>query len=235
MGDERLPAGDRGARRHRRAARRHVRAQAASSSPAWCVFAARLGRSPAPPATRTTLIAGRVLQGVGRGADAAALAGDRLQRLPGRGAAAGARHLGRGLGGGAGDRPARRRRPDRNRLAGDLLDQPAGRRARDRDHGRWRRRSRPTPAPAPGSTGPGLAGAQRRPHRGRPGAGPVAGLGRAADRRARARRASSLLLRLLADRAPRRATRSSTSPSSATAPTSAPAPPPSPSSAPTGR
>ena len=59
-----------------------------------------------------------------------------------------ARHLGGDLGGGAGDRPARRRRPGRSRLAADLLDQPADRRDRDRDHGRWRRRSRPIPAPA---------------------------------------------------------------------------------------
>ena len=81
-----------------------------------------------------------------RGADAAALAGDRLQRLPGRGAAAGAGDLGGDLGGGAGDRPAGRRRPGRNRLAGDLLDQPAGRRGR---------RSRSRAVAAPESTDPG--------------------------------------------------------------------------------
>ena len=46
---------------------------------------------------------------------------------------------------------------DRNRLAGDLLDEPAGRRARDRDHRSPRRPSRPTPAPARGSTGPACA------------------------------------------------------------------------------
>ena len=81
-----------------------------------------------------------------RGADAAALAGDRLQRVPDGGAAAGAGHLGRDLGGRPGDRPARRRRPGRGRLAGDLLDQPAGRGRRDR---------RSPPSAAPESTDPG--------------------------------------------------------------------------------
>ena len=234
MGDERLPAGDHRLRRHRRPARRHVRPQArlprrhGRSSPLGSVVSGAAqatgdaDRRPRPAGDR-------------RGADAAALAGDRLQRLPGRRAGAGARHLGGGLGARAGDRAARRRRPGRARLAGDLLDQPAGRRGR---------RSRSPLAAAPESTDPGAgtridfagpAGAQRRPHRGRPGAGPGAGLERRAGDRRSALGGVARALRLLADRAPRRASRSSTSPSSATGPTSAPAPPPSPWSAPTGR
>ena len=64
---QRLPAGDRRARRQRRAARRHVRAarrlrRSASRSSAP-------GRSsPAPPGARTTVIAGRIIQGVGAAA-----------------------------------------------------------------------------------------------------------------------------------------------------------------------
>ena len=84
---------------------------------------------------------------------------------------------------GAGDRAAGRRRPGRSRLAGDLLDQPAGRRARDRDHGAAPRRSRPTPAPARRIDLPGLRGAQRRPHRASSWRWSRPGLERAADDR----------------------------------------------------
>ena len=129
--------------------------------------------------------------------------------------------------------PFARRRPGRARLAGDLLDQPADRSTRDRDHRLRRARvDRPGLGP-PGSTcrawplsasaSPRWSSPSSRP---RPGALDGAGGGR---RRVRPRPA-----RLLAHRAPRRRSRSSTSRSSATGPTSAPAPPPSPWSAPTG-
>ena len=96
------------------------------------------------------------------------------------------------------------------------------------------RRSRPTPAPAAEIDWPGLAAltvgltavvlalVQSR----------AWGAGRSSAWRCSALACAG---RLLADRAPGRATRSSTSRCFATAPTSAPAPPPSPSSAPTGR
>ena len=112
--------------------------------------------SPAPPATQATLIARPRPAGGRRGADAAALPGDRLQRLPACRAGAGARDLGRGLGRGAGDRAAGRRRPGRSRLAGDLLDQPAGGGGRDRDHGARRARVDRPRRRARRSTWPGL-------------------------------------------------------------------------------
>jgi MFS family permease len=80
------------------------------------------------------LVAARVIQGTGGRGDAVALARDRQPRLPRRAAGPGARHLGRGLGPRARDRPRRRRRADRSRLAADLLDQPADLRRRHRDH-----------------------------------------------------------------------------------------------------
>ena len=83
-----------------------------------------------------TLIAGRVLQGVG----AAPMlplslaivcnAFPRSEQARALGIWAGVSALALAIG------PLARRRPGRTRLAGDLLDQPAGRRARDRDHGR---------------------------------------------------------------------------------------------------
>ncbi len=146
------------------------------------------------------LIGGRVLQGAGRGADALALPRPRLQRLPGRPAAAGARDLGRGLGRGAGDRPACRRPPDRTRLAADLLDQPADLGARHRDHGD---RRAGVDRPRVGAADR-LAGARRalgRPHRDDPRPRAVARLGRRGVARAGARSAARPR-RLLADRAP---------------------------------
>ncbi len=179
------------------------------------------------------LILGRLAAGARRGADAAAFAGDRLQRLPGRRAGAGAGDLGRDLRHRAGHRPAGRRRPGRHRLAADLLDQPADRACRDRD--RLARRA--------GVDRPGLGTPDRRPRprragaradRGRPGAGPGRRLERRRRRRAdRDRRARFSMPSGGSSTAP--PSRSSTSRSSATAPTSAPAPPPSPWSAPTGR
>ncbi len=116
-----------------------------------------------------------------RGADVAAVAGDRLQCLPGLRTGAGAWGLGGGLGAGPGDRAAGGRAAGRNRLAGDLLDQPAGGLGRDLDHGGGcarvdrsrgraaRRLRRP-------------AGAGRRSGSGRPGAGRRAGPGAARRR-----------------------------------------------------
>ena len=99
-----------------------------------------------------TLIGGRVLQGIGAAPMLPLSLAIVCNAFPNEEQA---RALGIWAGisaSGAGDRPARRRRPGRSRLAGDLLDQPAGRGAGDRDHGRWRRPSRPTPARAAKST-----------------------------------------------------------------------------------
>ena len=155
VGDERLPAGDHRLRRHRRAARRHVRPQAALPR-RHGGLRARVGclgrrRRRADADLRPGAAGDR------RRADAAALAGDRLQRLSGGRAGPGARHLGGDLGAGAGDRPARRRRPGRSRLAPDLLDQPAGRGGGDRDRDLRRARSRPTRRRAARSTSPASA------------------------------------------------------------------------------
>ncbi len=232
MGDERLPADDRGARRHRGPARGHVRPQAGLPRSGWS--ASRSARSsPAPPADQDVADPRPRPAGRRGGADALALAGTRLQRLPRRGAAAGAGDLGGGLGGGAGDRAAGRRRPDRNRLAGDLLDEPAGRRARRSRSPLAPRRSRPIPAPAPDRLA-GPRAPQRRPHRGHPGAGPVARLGRGRDRRPGASSASSLCSAFW--RVEHRVREPIVEfDLFRNGPTSAPAPPPSPWSAPTGR
>ena len=96
------------------------------------VFGARLGRL-RRGRRRATLIVGRILQGVGAAPMLPLSLAIVCNAFPPREQAAGARDLGGGLGGRAGDRAARRRRPGRPRLAADLLDQPAGRRARDRD------------------------------------------------------------------------------------------------------
>ena len=64
-----------------------------------------------------------------------------------------------------GDRPAGRRCPGRNRLAGDLLDQPAGCRGRRSRSRRSPRRSRPIPAPDTRIDLRGPGGAQRRARR----------------------------------------------------------------------
>ena len=176
VGDERLPADDRGPRRHRRAARRHVRPQAglprrhgASSRSA--------PSSPAPPGP-TTLIGGRVLQGVGAAPMLSLSLAIVCNAFPAERAAARARHLGGGLGDRPGDRAAGRRPPDRARLAADLLDQPADRRPRRSRSSPSPRPSRPTPAPGTPDRLRRPGRAQRRPHRARPGPDPVAGLGR---------------------------------------------------------
>src|ERR1700709_334444 len=93
-------------------------------------------------ADQVGLIVGRGLQGAGGApmlslfpalvwhalpsAGALALPVSGLQRLPLRGAAAGAGDLGGGLGGGARHRAPGRRRPDRNRLAGYFFGETAG-------------------------------------------------------------------------------------------------------------
>ena len=234
MGDERLPADDRGAGRHRRAARRHVRPQAASSSPAW-------SSSPL----------GSVVSGAaGDQDDADRSAGS----CRGRGGADAARSRWRSSATssrprssrgrwGSGPR-SRRWRWRSGRSPAALLIEidwrvifwinlpvaalgiaiTALRRARvDRP----RRRHAGSTGPAWRALSVGLTAVVLALVQSRPGA-PAAVVALALRR---ARRAA----RLLADRAPRRASRSSTSRSSATAPTSAPAPPPSPWSAPTGR
>ena len=119
-----------------------------------------------------------------RGADAVALAGARLQRLPGRRSSRGRSGSGR---------RSRRWRWRSGRWPAALLIEID-----------WRvifwmnlpvaalgiaitgaapRRSRPTPAPGTQDRLAGPGRAQRRAHRGRPGAGPGAGLGRRADAR----------------------------------------------------
>ena len=94
------------------------------------------------------LIGGRILQGVGAAPMLPLSLAIVCNAFPAAEQAAGARDLGGGLGDRAGDRAARRRRADRNRLAGDLLDQPAGRR---------RSGSRSPSVAAPESTDPGPA------------------------------------------------------------------------------
>ena len=98
------------------------------------------------------LIGGRVLQGVGAAPTLTLSLAIVCNAFPAERTGAGARDLGRGLGDRARGRAAGRRRADRNRLAGDLLDQPADHRRRGRDHVGGGDRSRPTPRPAAGST-----------------------------------------------------------------------------------
>ena len=80
------------------------------------------------------LIGGRVLQGVGAAPTLTLSLAIVCNAFPSERTAAGARDLGRDLGDRARGRAAGRRRADRNRLAGDLLDQPADHRRRGRDH-----------------------------------------------------------------------------------------------------
>ena len=199
VGDELLPADDRGPGRHRRAPRRHVRPQARLPDrdrrlrPRLDPRRRRpepddADRRPGPAGSRG-------------GPDPDPLAGDRLQRLPVRGTAAGARDLGRDLGDRARGRAAGRRRADRNRLAGDLLDQPADHRRRGRDHvGGGAGVDRPLGRPPDRPPGPGRA--DGRADRGRPRPDPVARVGRRDGRRPRRGRGARPD-RLLADRASR--------------------------------
>jgi len=80
------------------------------------------------------LILGRVLQGVGAAPMLSLSLALVCNVFPERRTAAGAGDLGRGLGGGPGNRDAGRRGADRTRLAVDLLDELAGLDPRDRDH-----------------------------------------------------------------------------------------------------
>ena len=149
----------------------------------------RLGLSGAA-GDRSMLVVGRVVQGPGAAAMLPLSLAIVCDAFPAERAAEGAGDLGRGLGAGAGDRAAGRRAPGRTRLAGDLLDQPAGGGARVRDHGEGRPRvDRPRRRHMDRLAGAG--GAQRRHHRGRPGARPVASWGGRGDRSAWPRRPRS--------------------------------------------
>ena len=121
------------------------------------------------------LIAWRAVQGVGRRADDAGDARDHLRTRSRRGSGGGDRHLGRRVGDGARDRPARRRPPHgAHRLELDLLRQRAGRRARhrrglDRDRRVARHLAHAEPRPAgPPPLGRFAVRAHVRPDRGEP-------------------------------------------------------------------
>ena len=179
------------------------------------------------------LIVGRVLQGAGAAPMLSLSLALVCNAFPVGGAAAGAGDLGGGLGGGAGDRAAGRRGADRNRLAGDLLDEPAGGGDRGRDHGDR----------APESTDPGAG--TRIDWAGL--AALTVGITAAVLALVQSNAWDAELTAGLAlvgivgagwpsgGSSGGSRTRSSTSRSSATGPTSAPAPRPSPWSAPTGR
>ena len=172
----------------------------------------------------TSLVASRVVQGVGARADDAGDAVDHHQRVPAARARQGDRHLGRRLGAGARDRPGARRLPHRARLlAGDLLHQPPGRRRRGRSRRCSRCASRATRRSGARSTSPASPTLTAGAHRARPRAdrGQLLGLGLARDRRPARRLASSCWPPSSLDRAAGRARRWSSSACSRAATSSA--------------
>ena len=145
VGDQRLRARVRRADRHRRPARRHVRAPAGLLH-RRAIFAGLLGCSAASRPTLGVLIAARVVMGIGGAMMWPAILGMTYAALPeSKAGLAGGLILGV-AGIGNADRAADRRRADRRaELALDLLPQPPDRGVRDARHLAQGRTSRRTP------------------------------------------------------------------------------------------